>query len=49
MPLILRRNDLSEVADRFLVYSGKAIVGTLMRAPSGKKEGWWHRRSPGRP
>jgi hypothetical protein len=42
VPLVLKRNDRSEAADRFLVYSGKAVVGTLMRVPSGEKQGWRH-------
>jgi hypothetical protein len=42
MPLILKRNEHSDGADRFLIYSGKAVVGTLMRVPSGEKQGWWH-------
>jgi len=32
----------TDQADRFIVYSGKAIVDTLMRVPSGEKQGWWH-------
>ena len=42
MPLILKRNEHSNGADRFRVYSGKAVVGTLMRVPNGEKQGWWH-------
>jgi hypothetical protein len=42
MPLILKRNDHSDQGDRFRVYSGKAVVGMLMRVPSGEKAGWWH-------
>jgi hypothetical protein len=42
MPIILKRNEHSDGADRFRVYSGKAVVGTLMRVPSGEKQGWWH-------
>jgi hypothetical protein len=26
---------------RFLVYSGKAVVGRLMRVPTCEKQGWW--------
>jgi hypothetical protein len=36
MPLILKRNDRTPDPDRFVVYSGKAVVGTLMGIP------WWH-------
>src|SRR5215212_5447446 len=42
MPLTLKRNDQLEANDRFRVLSGKAVVGTLMRVPSGEKQGWWH-------
>jgi hypothetical protein len=42
VPLILKRNEATADPDRFLVYSGKAVVGTLMRVPSGEKLGWWH-------
>jgi hypothetical protein len=42
MPIILRRSEHGDVADRFLVYSGKAVIGTLMRVPSGEKAGRWH-------
>src|SRR5215207_2959573 len=42
MPLNLKRNEHGDGADRFLVYSGKAVVGTLMRVPTGEKQGWWH-------
>jgi hypothetical protein len=42
MPLVLKRNEHTDARDRFLVYSGKAVVGTLMRVPSGEKQGWWH-------
>jgi hypothetical protein len=42
MPLILKRNNHTPEPDRFLVYSGKAAVGTLMRVPTGEKKDWWH-------
>jgi hypothetical protein len=42
VPLVLRRNDRSAADDRFFVYSGKAVFGTLMRVPSGEKLNWWH-------
>ena len=42
MLLILTRNDCSDDPDRFLVTSGKAAVGTLMRVPGREKQGWWH-------
>jgi hypothetical protein len=42
MALIRKRNDRIPDPDRFLVYSGKAVVGTSMRVPSGEKQGWWH-------
>jgi hypothetical protein len=42
VPLILKRNDHADQGDRFRVYSGKAIVGMLMRVPSGEKQGWWY-------
>jgi hypothetical protein len=42
MPLILKRSDHMDPGDRFRVYSGKAVVGMLMRVPSGEKAGWWH-------
>jgi hypothetical protein len=42
LPLILKRNDQPDQGDRFRVYSGKAVVGTLMRVPTGEKAGWWH-------
>jgi hypothetical protein len=42
MPLILKRNDHKGQGDRFRVYSGKAVVGVLMRVPNGEKQGWWH-------
>jgi hypothetical protein len=44
MPLILKRNDNHEpaITDRFLAYSARAVVGTLMRVTSGEKQGWWH-------
>ena len=40
MPLILKRNDHTDQGDRFRVYSGKAVVGMLMRVPNGEKAGW---------
>ena len=42
MPLALKRNDRPDDPDRFLVTSGKAVVGTLMRVPGREKQGWWH-------
>jgi hypothetical protein len=42
MPLVLKRNDQLDANDRFRVLSGKAVVGVLMRVPSGEKAGWWH-------
>jgi hypothetical protein len=33
MPLVLKRNDHTDAADRLLVYSGKAVVGTLSASP----------------
>ncbi len=42
LPLILERNDHLDAGDRFRVVSGKAVVGMLMRVPSGEKAGWWH-------
>ena len=41
-PLILKRNDRTDDLNRFLVTSSKDVVGTLMRVPSGEKQGWWH-------
>ncbi len=42
MALVPKRNEHTDARDRFLVYSGKAVVSTLMRVPSGEKQGWWH-------
>jgi hypothetical protein len=42
VPLVLKRNDRSGAFDRYFVYSGKRVVGTLMSVPSGVKQGWWH-------
>jgi hypothetical protein len=44
VPLILKRNNHTEAADRFLVYSGKAIVGTLMRVPTREEQGGYIER-----
>ena len=35
-------NDHIDAGDRFLVYSSRAVVGTLMRVTTGVKQGWWH-------
>jgi hypothetical protein len=37
VPLVLKRNDRSGAFDRYFVYSGKTVVGTLMRVASGEK------------
>jgi hypothetical protein len=42
MPLTLKRNDQLEANNRFRVLSGKAVVGMMMRVPSGEKQDWWH-------
>jgi hypothetical protein len=42
MPLTLKRNDQLEANNRFRVLNGKAVVGMLMRVPSGEKQDWWH-------